>query len=161
MSELQTESGYAPASTYPVSIVKPITEKYEGLRLNAYLCPAGVWTVGYGHTKGVHSGLRIDKATADQYLTSDLEDAKFDVCRLVKVPLTSGQFIALVDFVFNVGASQFASSTLLRKLNLGDHQGAGEQFNRWIYGGGKVLPGLVARRASETSYWFDNKPDFQ
>lgn len=122
---------------------------YEGVRLKAYLDTGGVPTIGVGHTKGVKMGMTATPEQVDQWLTEDLEEAESDVLRLVKVPLSQGQFDALVSFVFNLGAGQVGSSTLLRKLNAGDYEGARNQFHRWIFDNGKQQPGLVKRRIGE------------
>jgi lysozyme len=121
------------------------TGSSEGLRLHAYQDTGGVWTIGYGHTKDVKEGDTCTKEQALQWLSEDLQEAERIVHWLVKVPLTQGQFDALVDFVFNLGGSQFASSTLLKQLNGGLYEAAAEQFKRWVYDNGKVQPGLVKR----------------
>ncbi|GAA4258912.1 glycoside hydrolase family protein [Azospirillum formosense] len=130
-----------------------LVQHFEGLKLSAYRCPAGVWTIGYGHTKGVREGEVITAAVAERLLASDLAAAAADVAKLVTVPLTDAQRGALASFVFNLGAGAFKGSTLLRLLNQGDIEGAAGQFERWVYAtvkGKKVkLPGLVTRRAAE------------
>lgn len=127
-----------------------IIKRHEGLRLEAYMpTPNDVPTIGYGHTKGVKMGMRITNAQAEEYLKQDIAWAQDAVNSLVKVRLTQNQFDALVSFVFNVGASAFTKSTLLRMLNGGDYQGAADQFLRWDKQGGKVLRGLTKRRAEE------------
>jgi lysozyme len=122
----------------------------EDCKLQAYLCSAGVPTIGVGHTRGVRMGDRCTVQQADVWLTQDLEDAEAAVNELVKVPLTQGQFDALVDFVFNLGAAKFAASTLLKLLNAGNYTAAAAQFKLWCHAGDKVAPGLVKRRAAET-----------
>lgn len=124
----------------------------EGLHLRAYPDPgtgAEPWTIGYGSTEGVTEGMSITVAQALQRLEADLARVEAAVGRLAQVPLAQGQFDALVCFAYNVGETNFARSTLLRKLNAGDPSGAAEQFGRWVRAGGKVLPGLVTRRAAE------------
>jgi len=124
----------------------------EGLRLKAYPDPGtgGLpWTIGYGSTSGVTRNMVIAEAQAEQMLASDLVRFERAVERTVRVPLNQGQFDALVSFTYNVGEGNFTKSTLLRKLNAGDTAGAAEQFSRWVHAGGKVLPGLVKRRAAE------------
>lgn len=131
-----------------------LVKHFEGLYLKAYLCPAGVWTIGYGHTGLKHKdgtvkkGRKITQEEADLLLFQDL-NTKYapDVRRLVTVPLAQHEFDALVSFHFNTGA--LGKSTLLRKLNAGDKKGAAEQFLRWTRGGGEVQPGLVRRRKAE------------
>lgn len=117
----------------------------------AYLCPANVWTIGYGTTEGVRPGLVITQAQAERLLQRDLTKFEDAVNELVRVPLTQNQFDALVSFTYNVGATAFANSTLLRKLNAGDKTGAAGQFQRWNKAGGRVLTGLVRRRADEAN----------
>jgi lysozyme len=123
----------------------------EGCRLQAYLCPAGVPTIGVGHTRGVKMGDRCTVQQADVWLTQDLQDAEAAVLQLVTVPLTQGQLDALVSFVFNLGAKRLAESTLLILLNKGNYKAAADQFGRWVNSGGKPLPGLIKRRAAEAA----------
>ncbi|NHB94748.1 lysozyme [Photorhabdus cinerea] len=122
---------------------------YEGLSLTAYRCPAGVWTIGYGHTRGVKPGDVITDEQATQFLLEDLAPVYITIESNVKVPLTQGQFDALCSFIFNCGTGAFVRSTLLKKLNAGDYRGAADQFMRWNQVDGRTLPGLDARRASE------------
>ena len=126
-----------------------LIKSFEGLRLQAYKCPAGVWTIGYGHTGRVVPGQIIDPKTAEQLLISDLERFEVGVEQLVDVSLNSNQFSALVSFAFNVGTGALAKSTLLRYLNKGKYYEAALQFSRWTRGGGVILPGLVRRREAE------------
>ena len=127
---------------------------HEGLRLDAYLCPAGVPTIGYGHTYNVKMGDRITEEQAEMLLIGDLIVAETEVNRY-GFDLTQNQFDALVSFVYNVGAGNFRSSTLLKRLkdNPNDPDIA-NQFKRWVYGNGKVLPGLVRRRNEEAKLYF-------
>lgn len=137
-------------STQGLELIK----HFEGLFLKAYLCPAGVWTIGYGHTGLKHKdgtvkkGRVITEQQAVELLEQDL-NTKYapDVNRLVKVPLTQHEFDALVSFHFNTGS--LGKSTLLKKLNQMDKGGAALEFLKWTRGGGKVLPGLVRRRKAE------------
>ncbi|QTD45487.1 glycoside hydrolase family protein [Ottowia testudinis] len=127
-----------------------MVKKYEGLFTKAYVCPAGVLTIGYGHTgAGVKPGQRITEAQAEQLLRQDMGKFEAAVQRQVKVPLTQGQFDALTSFTFNCGEGALKNSTLLKKLNAGDYAGAQAEFHKWNKGGGRVLPGLVKRRAEE------------
>ena len=126
-----------------------LIKQFEGLYLKAYRCPAGVPTIGYGHTAGVAMGQTITQQQADDYLRRDVRRFERAVARLVTVPLTLGQFDALVSFSFNLGEGALAQSTLLRLLNAGDYAGAAAQFGRWNKAAGRVLPGLVRRRAAE------------
>lgn len=132
--------------------------KYEGLRLVAYVCPAGVLTIGYGHTgKDVTQGLRITEERAEALLMADLGIAQRAVQRLVKVPLTPHQEAALIDFVFNLGAGSLETSTLLRKLNDGDYRAVPAQLKRWdkarVKGVMQPLRGLTLRRADAITLW--------
>ena len=126
-----------------------LTSLFEGCRLLAYKCPAGIWTIGYGHTHGVHEGQTCTQEQADAWLVEDIESTERMVNHLVKVPMTQGQYDALVDFAFNLGASALSGSTLLALLNAGNYEGAAEQFERWHHVGGKDCAGLFRRRAAE------------
>jgi lysozyme len=126
-----------------------LIKSFEGLYLKAYLCPAKVWTIGYGHTGNVKPGDVITRQQADELLRQDVEEFVAIVNTAVKVPLTQNQFDSLVSFVYNVGADAFRKSTLLRKLNAGDYAGAAQEFDRWNKARGVVLPGLVKRRKKE------------
>lgn len=125
----------------------------EGLRLQTYRDAVGKLTIGYGHTAGVRGTQSITEAEAEQILDEDLADAAEQVRKLVTVPLTQGQFDALCDFVFNLGAGRLRDSTLLRVLNKGDHGAAGAQLKYWIMAGGVALPGLIKRRDAELALW--------
>jgi lysozyme len=124
---------------------------YEGVRLKAYLDTGGVPTIGVGHTRGVEMGMVATPEQVDQWLTEDLKEAEEAIERLVKVPLTQGQFDALASFVFNIGEGQFSNSTLLKLLNEGHYDAASAQLHRWVYDNGKKQPGLVKRRIGEQS----------
>ncbi|MDE9536590.1 lysozyme [Xenorhabdus bovienii] len=127
-------------------------KSYEGLRLHAYPDPATgaePWTIGYGHTKGVKPEQVITEQQAEIFLHEDLIPIYAEIQRIVKVPLTQGQFDALCSFIFNLGIGNFIHSTLLKKLNLADYQGAAEEFLKWDRVDGRVLADLRVRRASE------------
>ena len=128
---------------------KDIVKKYEGLYLKAYLCPAGIPTIGYGHTQGISLGMTCTGEQADEWLENDFFMAKNDVKAVVKVPLTDNQLGALASFVFNLGVRKLIQSTLLKKLNAGDYQGTAQEFDKWVFAAGKKLNGLIARRAAE------------
>ena len=136
-----------------------LIKRHEGLRLKAYRCPAGAWTIGYGHTKGVKRGMVIAKVHADRFLAEDVEEVEDAVNRMIAVPLTQGQFDALASFVFNFGERKFGSSTLLRKLNGGDYEGAAKEFERWInvrkHGQWVKERGLVIRREVERELFLE------
>lgn len=126
-----------------------LIKHFEGLRLRAYRCSAGVWTLGYGHTSGVSPDSEITKEEAEHLLRIDVRDAEACISAHVNVPLTQNQFDALVSFIFNLGCGHFSTSTLLRKLNHGNYSGAAEEFPRWVKAGGVIMPGLVHRREDE------------
>lgn len=128
-----------------------IIKKAEGLRLKPYKCPAGVWTIGFGHTYGVTENTApISKEDAEDLLKDDLKQFENGVLELVTYPeLNSNQFSALVSFAFNVGLGNLKRSTLLRLLNEGRPLAASQQFARWNKAAGKVLRGLTKRREAE------------
>ena len=132
-------------------IAAGLVKELEGLRLEAYLCPAGVPTIGYGHTRGVRLGTKISAEQADQLLTVDLERVRLQLMQSVKVPVSEGQFKALLSFAFNVGAAAVKDSTLLKYLNAGKFEAAQREFSRWVYSNDERLPGLVRRRAREAA----------
>ena len=127
----------------------------EGCVLTAYEDAAGVWTIGWGHAgSDVYLGsLKWSQEQADAALQRDLGRASGAVERMVKVPLTQGQFDALVDFTFNLGAGRLASSTLLKCLNAGRYDDACEHLLRWDHAGHVELTGLKARREAEAEMW--------
>ena len=126
----------------------------EDFRAAPYRCPAGVPTIGYGSTRYANGtpvtmqDSPITQAQADAILRATLIEYEQAVNRYV-VAVSQSQFDALVDFAYNAGAQSLRTSTLLRMLNAGDYAGAADQFSRWVYGGGRPLPGLVKRRALE------------
>lgn len=125
-----------------------LVKRFEGFSPTPYRCPAGVWTIGYGHTHGVSAASpAVSEAEAEALLRHELERFAAHVNDLVLVRLSQPQFDALVSFHYNTGA--LAKSTLLVKLNHGDLPGAGLEFLRWTKAGGKELPGLVRRRTAE------------
>ena len=126
---------------------------FEKLELKAYKCPAGVLTIGYGHTRGVKEGQVITEAQADVLLKGDVLLVEKSINDL-GLTLTQGQFDALVDFCFNLGRTKLLNSTLYVKIldNASDDDIA-TQFRRWVYGGGKKLDGLVKRREWEVQQW--------
>ncbi|MBE7381978.1 MAG: lysozyme [Leptolyngbya sp. SIO1E4] len=131
-----------------------IIKGFEGLELRAYQDSVGVWTIGYGHTAAagppdVYAGQTITNAEAETILKRDLGVFERGVRDRVKVPINSDQFSALVSFSFNVGLGALSNSTMLRKLNAGDYQGAANEFPRWVKAGGRTLQGLVRRRNAE------------
>ena len=130
---------------------KDLLKFFEGCELVAYQDSVGVWTIGYGHTKGVKPGMTITQEEAEQMLESELVEYEGYVTKYVTVPLTQNQFDALVVWVYNLGPTNFRNSTLLKKLNSGDYTAAGKEIERWNKAGGKVLNGLVKRREAEAN----------
>ncbi len=129
---------------------KDFIKACEGCCLSTYKCPGGKLTIGYGHTGAdVSAGMEIDLERAEELFATDLACAESHVKRLVAVELTQGQFDALVSFAFNLGVRRLSRSTLLHKLNLGDYTGAANEFERWVYSGGKICAGLQKRRMAE------------
>lgn len=133
-----------------------IIKRHEGLRLQAYLpTPNDVWTIGYGHTKTAKQGMRITEAQAEELLRSDIRWVEDTISRLVKVNINQNQFDALGSLVFNIGASQFSKSSVLRRLNAGEYEEAANAFLMWTKqrdkktGKMNILPGLVKRRQEE------------
>ena len=127
-----------------------LIQEFEGLELKAYKCPAGIWTIGYGHTgPEVYEGQTITKDEAEAILNNDLKKFEDGVDKLVTVHLTDNQKAALVSFAFNVGLGNLKNSTLLKMLNQGRYSDAAMQFLRWDKAGGKPLKGLSRRRAAE------------
>lgn len=125
-------------------------KRHEDLRLKPYKDVAGYWTIGYGHKLLPGEWYdEISEAKAEELLRQDLQTAEDAVVRYVNVGMTQGQYDALVSFVYNVGVDAFRESTLLRKLNAGDYEGAAYEFPRWKYAGGEVVAGLVNRRNAE------------
>lgn len=122
---------------------------FEGYRPQAYADPVGIPTICYGHTAGVRFGQRKTQAECEALLRADLGAAMAAVDRLVSAPMTETRRAALASFVYNVGPTAFAGSTLLRKLNAGDVIGACNELPRWVMSRGSVLPGLVERRKQE------------
>lgn len=132
----------------------------EGIVLHVYLDPVGIPTIGVGHVlrPGESFPNGITKEQALQLLAQDVGIAEHAVKSNTKVPLNQNQFDALVSFVFNCGGGAYKTSTLLKKLNAGDYQGAADELLRWVYSAGKKLPGLVARRKRERALFLKPMP---
>lgn len=127
-----------------------LIKSFEGLELKAYKDSVRVVTIGYGST-GAHVSMdqTITAQQAEDLLRKDVSRFEEGVTKLVKVPLNQNQFDALVSFSFNLGLGNLGSSTLLKKLNASDYQGAALEFERWNKAGGKILNGLTKRRLAE------------
>ena len=132
-------------SEYGLDLIK----HFEGLETKAYQCAAGVWTIGYGHTKGVQEGDEWSEDHCDYMLEVELEEYEGYINNLVTCPLSQNQFDALVSWVYNLGSANLQASTLLKVLNAEDYSDVPNQIKRWNKAGGKVLEGLVRRREAE------------
>jgi lysozyme len=135
-----------------------IIKEFEGLRLEAYRCAAGVWTIGYGHTAAagpptVVPGMVMTRAQAEAALIRDLVQYERAVASAVKVPLTQDQFDACVSLCYNIGIGAFRGSTVVRRINAGRMAEVPSAFMMWTKGGGRELPGLVRRRRAEAALW--------
>lgn len=128
---------------------------HGGPALVAYQCPAGVWTIGYGHTFAVQSDWICTRNDALRWLDADLASSEDDVCTHVSVPLTDNQYAALVSLCFNIGRYAFDSSTLLKYINLLDFASVPSQIIRWNHSKGVVLAGLTERRKAEADLWLE------
>jgi lysozyme len=128
-----------------ISLIK----KFEGCELEAYKCAAGVWTIGYGHTKDVKEGDSILKEDAESMLMHELQKYCNDVDIAVKVDLKQNEFDALVSWTYNLGLTNLNSSTMLKVLNEGKHDEVPAQMKRWNKASGQVKQGLVRRREAE------------
>lgn len=132
-----------------------LIRQFEGFSAVPYRCPAGVATIGIGSTRDIDGTAitmdhpAITESQAVNLMLATLKAYEDAVTRYVTVPLNQNQFDALVDFAYNAGAQNLRTSTLLKKLNASDYVGASLQFNSWVYGGGKILAGLVKRRLAE------------
>ena len=133
-----------------------LIKEFEGLRLKAYLCPGGVWTIGYGHTASVKPGMVISEAQAEEYLKADL--VRFErYLNGLGLALNQNQFDALISFIYNVGTGNFSNSTLLRKVRANPQDNSiVDEFLRWVYSKGRVLTGLQRRRLAEMKLYFSN-----
>ena len=127
-----------------------LIKEFEGCRLRAYRCPKKVLTIGYGHTKGVQEGQVITQAIADCLLEDDIIEAMENIKKLLKVKLNSNQAGAIVSFVFNLGGTAFAKSTLLKRINQSKFEEASKEFLKWNLCDGKISAGLVRRRQAES-----------
>ena len=132
-----------------------LLKKSEGYKSSTYLDVAGFQTIGFGHRvqPGESFGASITPAQAEEILTRDVHLAEVAIAHLVKVPLTPGQFDALVDFVFNLGASRLAGSTLLKYLNQGKYDAAAWQLLAWDHAGSREISALKNRREAEFKLW--------
>ena len=134
-----------------------LIKEFEGLRLKAYKCPGGVWTIGYGHTACVKPGMVISEAQAEEYLKADLISFERYLNGL-GLALNQNQFDALISLIYNIGIGNFQKSTLLRKARINANDNSiMDEFLRWVYSKGRVLPGLQRRRLREMKLYFSNE----
>lgn len=136
-----------------------LIQQFEGFRSKAYRDPVGIWTIGYGFTKGVKEGDTITQAQAGTRLKSELAEYEAGVHQACTVPPNQNQFDALVCFAFNVGVSGMKRSSVIKAHNREDHQAASRAFGLWNRAGGKVWPGLTRRRAAEAALYLEPMPD--
>lgn len=138
--------------------INSMIKAWEGCRLKAYRCPAGVWTIGYGHTEGVKAGMTITQQQADAMFEEEIEKFEKQVRPLVAdVKLTQNQYDALVSLAYNIGVGGLKKSTLLKKVKANPNDPSiRTSFMQWIRGGGKILPGLQKRREMEANHYFSN-----
>ena len=138
-----------------------LVKRFEGLSLTCYLCPAMVWTIGYGAIRDLAGAkvsshtAAITKSQANDLLQRDLTQAARQVDIFVQIPLSDNQRGALISFVYNLGPTRFRSSTLRKRINTGDWDDVPDQMLRWVYGGGKKLAGLERRRKAEALLWLE------
>ena len=134
-----------------------LIKRFEGFSPAIYICPAGYPTIGYGHVVREEEQERfedgINEQEAEELLQRDLRWAELGVLRLIDVPLTDGQFDALVSFTFNLGTGALQRSTLRRKVNREEHAQVPREFMRWVWSGGRRMQGLVYRRKKESSLY--------
>lgn len=142
-----------------------LIKEFEGFEPKAYRDPVGIWTIGYGTTEmaGVgidpKAGMTITHDDAERYLQLAVQKFAASVEDLIDVPVTENQFGALVSLAYNIGPSALAKSTVMKRLNAGDYQGAADAFAMWNKAGGKVLPGLTRRRAAERALFLKADAD--
>ncbi len=132
--------------TYEPALAAGFISYFEGCRLSAYKCSAGVWTIGYGHTEGVRNGDVCTEEQAKAWLIDDIKETQTLLAHYVNVPVTQNEFVALVSLAFNVGVGALMKSKLLMKLNSGDREGAAEEFLDFDLADGQRLAGLTRRR---------------
>jgi len=132
-----------------------IIKTYEGCALKAYKCPAGVLTIGYGHTKDVKEGDEITQEKAESLLLEDLQWVYDCILKVIKRKLNENQFSALCCFVYNVGCNNFKLSRLKIHIDAGEFKKAANEFPKWIHAGGRILAGLASRRREERKLFLE------
>jgi lysozyme len=141
-----------------------LIKRFEGFRAHAYRDPVGVWTIGYGHTfqagpPEVTPGMEISRDEAARILARDVEAFARNIRKLLTRDLSDRQFSALVSFAYNVGLGNFRKSSVLKAANAGDAAAVARRLQLWVKAGGRVLPGLVWRRAAEAALYVGNEAD--
>ena len=134
-----------------------LIKKFEGCELTSYQDSVGVWTIGYGHTKGVAKGMTITRDEADRMLEDEIVEYEGYITRMVKAELEHNQFDALVAWVYNLGPTNLENSTLLKELNSGSFRNVPNEIRRWNKAGGRVLDGLIRRREAEALLFMGKK----
>ena len=132
-----------------------LIKKFEGCETSAYQDSVGVWTIGFGHTKGVEEGQTCSIEDAESMLADEMDEYEGYINNMVKVDLQQHEFDALVAWVYNLGPTNLGESTMLKVLNGGQFDRVPEEMNRWTRGGGKILEGLVRRRQAESLMFQD------
>jgi lysozyme len=131
-----------------------LIKKFEGFSDRVYICSGGYKTIGYGHVLTDNDNIElIDQNEAELLLNSDIKKAERSVMQNIDVPLNQNQFDALVSFVFNLGGAALQRSALRQKINRLEHNLAAQEFTKWIYAGGKIMPGLLNRRYAESELY--------
>ncbi len=134
-----------------------LIKRFEGFSATPYLCPANIWTIGYGHVILAHERdllTQVDEVQAERLLVQDVRAAERGVQNLITIPLRQNQFDALVCFTFNLGSGTLQRSTLRRVINRGDEDEVAGQWRRFVWAGGRKLSGLVRRREAELALYF-------
>jgi lysozyme len=144
--------------------INKLLKPFEGCKLVSYRCPAGIWTIGIGHTSAaglpdVMAGLKITEDQANSILRADLVKFESYVNTMVKVPLSQNQYDVLVDVAYNIGPAALKNSTLLKRVNAKEFNKVPDELLKWTKGGGKTLPGLVRRRHAEIAWWNESLAD--
>jgi lysozyme len=135
-----------------------LIKEFEGFRSQAYLCPANVWTIGYGHTRTAQPGMVVSEAEAERLLRDDVASFEEAVANVLRREPNENQFAAMVSLAFNIGAAAFIRSTVLREFNAGRDGPAASAFAMWNKAGGVVLSGLIRRRAAEAELFMAPPP---
>lgn len=143
-------------SAKAVNVAQSLCIEFEGISLTPYLCPAGVPTIGMGSTRHLNGNAvslkdaPITEEYAYQLLTRDLNGCYMSALKLSpNLAADDNRLAAIIDFIYNLGSSRYSASTLRRRVNTGDYQEAKEEIMKWVWGGGRKLPGLIRRRAAE------------